>query len=127
MERSEIRDALITAIAVPDFASLHPDYGLCVDVIAAGSFALRAQPDLSSGIKPMLSVQSGLKKYFGFRLTQISSRNRVVSSLYEGRIAIVTDVGMGCGGRGSVGRVIVVAGQVGERPVSIKRRADERR
>jgi hypothetical protein len=29
----------------------------------------------------------------------------------RGALAIVTNVGMGCGGRGSVGRVIVVAGR----------------
>jgi hypothetical protein len=35
-----------------------------------------------------------------------------VLSRYEGRIAIVTDVGIGCGGRGSVGRANMVAGRV---------------
>jgi hypothetical protein len=31
---------------------------------------------------------------------------------HEGRIAIVTDVGMGCGGRGSAGRAELIAGRV---------------
>jgi hypothetical protein len=47
-----------------------------------------------------LPVQPRLQKYFCFLLTQITGLFRAVSSLTEGRIAIVTNVGMGCGGRG---------------------------
>jgi hypothetical protein len=66
--------------------------------------ALRAQPDLLSRINLMLAVQCCPQKDSLSRLTQITRIFRAVSSLNEGRIAIVTDVGMGCGGRGSVGR-----------------------
>ena len=34
-----------------------------------------------------------------------------VSSLHEGTLAIVTNVGVRCGGRGSVGRASVIAGR----------------
>jgi hypothetical protein len=44
-------------------------------------------------------AQPRLQKYFCFLLTQITGLFRAVSSLTEGRIAIVTDVGMGCGER----------------------------
>jgi len=44
------------------------------------------------------------KEIFLFSATQISAITAAVSSLNEGRIMIVTNVGMGCGGRGSVGR-----------------------
>jgi hypothetical protein len=37
-----------------------------------GSFAVRAQPNLLNAIRLMLSVQSGLKKYFHFLPTQIT-------------------------------------------------------
>jgi hypothetical protein len=49
-----------------------------------------------------LGVQPDFQKYFHFHSTQITAISHAVSSLNEGRIAIVTDVGMGCGGRGSV-------------------------
>jgi hypothetical protein len=47
-----------------------------------------------------LPVQPHLQKYFGSVFTQITSIPAAVSSLNKGRFAIVTDVGMGCGGRG---------------------------
>ena len=68
-----------------------------------GSFGLRAQPNLLSAIKLMLSVQSHPKKYSRFRHAQISATN-TASHPSRGALAIVTNVGMGCGGRGSVGR-----------------------
>ena len=68
-----------------------------------GSFALRAQPNFLNAIKLMLSVQSYPKKYSRFRHPQISTTN-TASHPSRGALAIVTNVGMGCGGRGSVGR-----------------------
>ena len=59
-----------------------------------------------------------------FLLLQISARNPAVSSLREGRIMIVTNVGMGCGGRGSVERETESQGGF---PVSDRVHADERR
>jgi hypothetical protein len=47
-------------------------------------------------------VESLLQKYFGFHTPQITSRTFRIPSHTEGRFAIVTDVGAGCGGRGSV-------------------------
>ena len=52
------------------------------------------------------AVQSHLQKYFCFHRPQITSRTLAIPSHTEGRIAIVTDVGAGCGGRGSVLRVM---------------------
>jgi hypothetical protein len=68
-----------------------------------GSFGLRAQPNLLNAIKLMLSVQSHPKKYSGFRHPQISATN-TASHPSRGALAIVTNVGVRCGGRGSVGR-----------------------
>ncbi len=51
-------------------------------------------------------VQPPLQKYFGFRTPQITSRTLAIPSHTEGRFAIVTDVGAGCGGRGSVLRAM---------------------
>ena len=50
------------------------------------------------------SVQPLLQKYSAFAVGQITSRTRAVLSP-RGALAIVTNVGTGCGGRGSVGRV----------------------
>ena len=58
----------------------------------------------SSDFNAIPPVQSSPQKHSASRLPQISTTTAAVSSLNEGRIAIVTDVGMGCGGRGSVGR-----------------------
>jgi hypothetical protein len=63
----------------------------------------RAFVNLLNRINVICLVHPLSQKYFRFRLTQISSETRP-SCPNEGRIAIVTDVGMGCGGRGSVGR-----------------------
>ena len=68
-----------------------------------GSFGLRAQANLLNAIKLVLSVQSYPKKYSRFRHPQISATN-TSSHPSRGALAIVTNVGMGCGGRGSVGR-----------------------
>jgi hypothetical protein len=65
---------------------------------------LRVPANFYNRINVFLPVQSDLRKYFASRFPQITLITPAVSSLNEGRIAIVTDVGMGCGGRGSVGR-----------------------
>jgi hypothetical protein len=65
---------------------------------------LLVQSNLLSRINLMLPVQSSFQKDPASPPTQITPISFAVSSLNEGRIAIVTDVGMGCGGRGSVGR-----------------------
>jgi hypothetical protein len=51
-----------------------------------------------------------LQKYFCFTESQIKTMIRHPVP-HEGRIAIVTDVGMGCGGRGSAGRAELIAGR----------------
>ena len=66
---------------------------------------LRVAPDFSNQINPIPPVQPRRKKYSPSCYPQISAIMRAPHPLHEGRIAIVTDVGMGCGGRGSVGRV----------------------
>jgi len=51
-------------------------------------------------------VQSHLQKYFASPVGQIISTNSRHSTPPKGRIAIVTDAGCGCGGRGSVLRAM---------------------
>src|SRR5712692_6373540 len=53
-----------------------------------------------------LCVESPLQKYFASPVGQIISTNSRHPTPPEGRIAIVTDVGEGCGGRGSVERAM---------------------
>ncbi|MFZ0723210.1 MAG: hypothetical protein WAM99_20315, partial [Xanthobacteraceae bacterium] len=48
-----------------------------------------------------LSVQPPAQKYSGVLFTQITSISLAIPAHTEGRFAIVTDVGQGCGGRGS--------------------------
>jgi hypothetical protein len=50
------------------------------------------------------SVQPSREKYSASLKSQINLIDSAVSSLNEGRLAIVTDVGMGCGGRDNVVR-----------------------
>ena len=57
------------------------------------------------------SVQPFLEKYSAFPVGQIISTSSPHPVPKRGALAIVTNVGMGCGGRGSVGRVIAVAGR----------------
>ena len=47
----------------------------------------------------MRAVQSRLKKYSGFRTTQIIFTTTAIPPPREGRFAIVTDVEAGCDGR----------------------------
>jgi hypothetical protein len=67
--------------------------------------AMREQTIFLNRINVICPVQSLPQKHSASRSTQITLIFPAVSSLNEGRIAIVTNVGMGCGGRGSVGRV----------------------
>jgi hypothetical protein len=87
-------------------------FGLPIaEVGALFDYLVRAQhassPDLPDGQithGPFLPlVQSLLQKYSDFPKPQISLYPCHPVPL-EGRIAIVTDVGMGCGGRGSIRR-----------------------
>jgi hypothetical protein len=50
---------------------------------------------LSNGINVILPVQPSRKKYFCFHPTQIISLSCASRLLYEGRFAIVTNVGGG--------------------------------
>src|ERR1700704_4154674 len=79
----------------------------------AGPFlpSVRAGRKFLNRIKLILAVQPCLKKYFGFHLPQITSRTFRIPSHTEGRFAIVTDVGAGCGGRGSVLRAMGLQGE----------------
>jgi hypothetical protein len=49
--------------------------------------------------KSDLHVESPLQKYFHSLLTQITCISLAIPAHTEGRFAIVTDVGAGCGGR----------------------------
>ena len=62
-------------------------------------------------------VESPLQKYFASPVGQIISTNSRHPTPQEGRIAIVTDAGCGCGGRGSVLRAMGSQGG-SMRPVS---------
>jgi hypothetical protein len=61
--------------------------------------ALRQKTDFLKRIKLIWPVQSDLRKYFPSPVTQIKSISLAVLSL-RGALAIVTNVGAGCGGRG---------------------------
>src|SRR6266852_4892425 len=63
---------------------------------------LREKTDSLKRIKLFLAVQSHSQKYFASPVGQIISTNSRHPTPPEGRIAIVTDAGCGCGGRGSV-------------------------
>jgi hypothetical protein len=80
------------------------------------SISLRVRGDLLCFLKLIWVVQSSLQRYFGFRAPQNTSRTFAIPTPQEGRIMIVTYVGDGCGGRGSVLRAMGLQG--GFRPVS---------
>ena len=63
-------------------------------------FPLRVQDDFLNPIKLMLPVQSPSQKYSGSLFTQITSISLAIPAHTKGRFAIVTDVGLGCDGRG---------------------------
>src|ERR1700674_350218 len=71
---------------------------------------MRLKKKFSCGINAILPVQSCLKKYFPSRFPQITSIFRAIPSHSEGRFAIVTDVGTGCGGRGGGARRAALTG-----------------
>jgi len=60
--------------------------------------------DLPDGRALENPVQWAGKKYFASPVGQIISTNSRRPTPLQGRIAIVTDAGCGCGGRGSVRR-----------------------
>jgi hypothetical protein len=60
--------------------------------------------DLPDRLSGDFDVESCLQKYFASPVGQIISTNSRHPTPPEGRIAIVTDAGCGCGGRGSVRR-----------------------
>src|SRR6266852_5865870 len=70
-------------------------------------------------------VESPLQKYFASPVGQIISTNSRHPTPQEGRIMIVTNVGAGCGGRGSVLRAMGSQGGFFE-SVSGQQHADER-
>jgi hypothetical protein len=63
---------------------------------------LREKTDFLKRIKLFLAVQSHLQKYLPSPVGQIISTNSRHPTPQQGRIAIVTDAGCGCGGRGSI-------------------------
>jgi hypothetical protein len=85
---------------------------------------LRVQPNLFNQINVMLPVQSRLKNIL-LRGRPKSPLQLAPSRPGRGALAIVTNVGAGCGGRGSVGRVVVFAGRALVRERT--QRADDRR
>jgi hypothetical protein len=64
---------------------------------------LRAATNFLNQINPIPPVQPHFQKYSPSHQTQIKSITPP-SRPERGALAIVTNVGMGCGGRGSVGR-----------------------
>src|SRR5712692_1379388 len=85
---------------------------------------VRARRKLLKQINVIWVVESPLQKYFASPVGQIISTNSRHPTPPQGRIAIVTDAGCGCGGRGSVLRARRLRG--GLRSVSDQQRADER-
>jgi hypothetical protein len=81
------------------------------------SISLRVRGDLLCFLKLIWVVQSPLQKYFASPDGQIISTSSRHPTPQEGRIAIVTDAGCGCGGRGSVLRATGLQGG-SMRPVS---------
>ena len=66
--------------------------------------------DLPVGHFVEKAVYPPLQKYFASPVGQIISTNSRHPTPSEGRIAIVTDAGCGCGGRGSVLRAMGLQG-----------------
>jgi hypothetical protein len=89
-----------------------------------GRRPLRVEEKFCFSFSLFLPVQSPLQKYFASPVGQIISTNSRHPTPPKGRIAIVTDAGCGCGGRGSVLRATGLQG--GLRPVSGQQHADER-
>src|SRR3981189_3513603 len=64
---------------------------------------LRQNSDLSKRFNVICPVQTSCEKYSASPVGQIRTISLAVSSPRRGALAIVTNVGTGCGGRGSVG------------------------
>jgi hypothetical protein len=62
---------------------------------------MRDETNFLNPFKVICPVQSSPRKYTSSRRPQISPTSQPVPARQEGRIAIVTDVGSECGGRGS--------------------------
>jgi hypothetical protein len=61
---------------------------------------MTAEKKFSFGFKLIWVVQSLAQKYSGSLLTQITSISAAIPTHTKGRFAIVTNVGLGCDGRG---------------------------
>jgi hypothetical protein len=77
---------------------------------------LREKTDFFKRIKLFLAVQSHLQKYLPSPDGQIISTSSRHPTPQQGRIAIVTDAGCGCGGRGSVLRATWLQGGLAKGP-----------
>jgi hypothetical protein len=108
----------------PHCAALH--FSLPMSVPGNDGIVVRARRKLLNKINVIWVVQSYLQKYFTSPVGQIISTNSRHPTPQQGRIAIVTDAGCGCGGRGSVLRAMGSQGGFFE-SVSDHRHADERR
>jgi len=62
---------------------------------------MRAQAKFVKRIKPIRAIQSSLEKYH-FRFSETYGIFRASRLIEEGRIAVVTNVEVGCGGRDGV-------------------------
>jgi hypothetical protein len=80
--------------------------GACTNLWSNGSAV-----DLPDGRFVDSGVESPLQKYFASPVGQIISTSSRHPTPPEGRIAIVTDAGCGCGGRGSVLRAMGSQGE----------------
>ena len=69
---------------------------------------------------------SGCQTHSQLHDGQIKTRILAIPHLLEGRIAIVTDVGAGCGGRSSIGRAMCSQGGFRERATARRRPALKR-
>ena len=76
----------------------------------------RRASDLPDGRALENPVQYRQQKYFASPVGQIISTNSRHPTPPEGRIAIVTDAGCGCGGRGSVLRATGSQGGLAKGP-----------
>jgi hypothetical protein len=89
------------------------------------NLSMRAEANFSRLFNVMLPVQSPAQKINRLALTPNQHYNLRYPGPRRGALTIVTNVGAGCGGRGSVGRAGLVAGQA--LPVSDRGAQDERR
>jgi hypothetical protein len=81
-------------------------------VAKTASGAMRAKTNLSNQIKLMLISPVPRAKINRFALAPNQHYNLRYPGPRRGALAIVTNVGAGCGGRGSVGRAGLIAGRL---------------